>query len=565
MSSPVPIVSESTSSSCDLGRHNDLLAEDDASAVPRVLFNEDLLDNIVGFLHHSQYTDDPVSVARLARTSRRLQYTATRALWATLDSLVPLLKLIPGLTWNQHREEGGTVRWDVAEAATTPPDALALNTTRFECYSSLVKTFIWTDQDLAAEAFFFFLNALSEFGKPWLPAVRKFKDQSRDYLPPLVVFGAPTLQSLLVNGFITKEESLLDLLEELPERCAGLQQIHLMCTTDAMWSSVNSDFYPNVTTFLVRGIDGASLMGLRHLRTIVPIGWEGMSCLAHMPQLEQLEMFLFDLDFDGLDVQLLPANPFPSLTRVWLHMLELDDGFVELIDNIHSVHLNILQIQIAHKAPDVATTRKFFESVARSAFSRNLTKLCFLVQSTTQTEANPQSLQPPTSSIHTLQPLLLLDLEVLSIEVPRIFLYSEDIDDMAAAWPRLQGIKIRQTWHIVAPVEVHALLAFADCCYLEEIDFDVGMDDVPYELDHHPRPLTSVRYQSCRIVCRTKATYYYCVAYLDRLYPYATTQEALDKLWEYFDQLDSAQADEHSSSLVAGPSDDGYFEIFVPD
>ena len=77
----------------------------------RVLFNEDTFSMIVHFVHESGDHDGRASLARLARTAKGLHFTAVRTLWHTMNSLVPLFKLLqPTVKWQKKfRIYGGVL------------------------------------------------------------------------------------------------------------------------------------------------------------------------------------------------------------------------------------------------------------------------------------------------------------------------------------------------------------------------------------------------------------------------------------------------------------------------
>ena len=71
------------------------------SLVYRVLLDEDILYMIAREIYErvDGRGAGRVALARLARTARGFNLVATRVLWERMDSVAPLLKTIPGLSW----------------------------------------------------------------------------------------------------------------------------------------------------------------------------------------------------------------------------------------------------------------------------------------------------------------------------------------------------------------------------------------------------------------------------------------------------------------------------------
>ncbi|KAH9931440.1 uncharacterized protein B0H18DRAFT_1208799 [Fomitopsis serialis] len=556
--------SDITSSSRYPTHPDDFLAKYKTSAMYQVLFNPDLFEIIVRFLYGAEGLYDPSSVACLARSSRRLHPTACRVLWRDMDSLVPLLKLIPGFTWKQCREEGDEMRWE-ADASRPSSEALsqAVDTVKFERYSRYIKHFAWTGEDITSETLKFFVKTLSSLDKPWLPVLQVFTDQSLEDVPPLAVFGAPTLVDLCLTPTLAKEKTLANIFKELPSRCPKLRELHMLEPdpdsdseseqTDIPWLSKSRTFYSEFSNFLRMGVSERSLMGLRVLRMTSAIVWEDVVLLARLPRLEVVDVCL-SVERETTEFERLLPNSFPSLTQLWLALHQLDAAAMHLLDSIHSVCLSDLEMTIVGAAPDVTATRKFFERLVRSPFAGALTTLYFEVDEATQSMKSP-SIHPPTSSVHTLRPLLgLQNLRRLSIAFPRILLRDEDIEALASAWPRLQSIRIHQTWDGELPVGVQALSHFVvKCPDLEEIGFDVGLSDDERKFVHRgsPTSTSSVKRHHCRDLCPTEIGTYYVRAYLMVMFPNTSTQEDEEELFAYIARIPSEQSAQPQAADVA--------------
>ncbi|TFY62437.1 hypothetical protein EVJ58_g3867 [Rhodofomes roseus] len=521
--SPPSSPSKSTPSTCESAKRNNFLAKFKSSAIYKVLFIPDLCDIIVRFLYDPDRPETRVSVARLARTHPKLHHTASRILWGNMDSFVPLLKLIPGYTWRKDRDERGDTRWDVEEANTTGSKSsqTVVDTVRFEHHSRYVKKFIWTDKDLTPRTLSFFVNALSSLNKPWLPAVRVFDDLSLHSVPPFALVASPNLQDLWVTATLAKEEALMALFDELLSRCRDLQHLHIRepRRTDERGLGDSKVFYPAFTNFLRKGIDGKALMGLRTLRMTVPIVWEDIVSLARLPCLEGVDVALWIDPKLPTDLERLPPGSFPSLTRLWLDLPALNAEAEHLLDSIDSVCLADISMLITDVAPDAMRVCRLFEGLTKSPFRDALTRFFFVVSSASQESIVPGS-RTLASSTYTLRPLLRLrNLRCLDLGLPRITLCCDDVNALASAFPRLERIKVQQTWDGMTPVGVECLSAFsAKCPDLKHIGFDVWLG----------RTLCS-----CRVLCPDKFNYHCTVAYLMILFPGTATPELRAKYMQY--------------------------------
>ncbi|KAH9834884.1 uncharacterized protein C8Q71DRAFT_129940 [Rhodofomes roseus] len=479
----------------------------ESSPVYRVLFNEDLFENVVRLLLGLGKGRNHGSVASLACASREFMHTALRVLWERMWSLVPLLKTVPGLVWKSSPiNSGDGVQWHVV-VPQDDPTMLALDTAAFRRYSAYIKCFAWlTNDEITPGTFKFFGLALSSV-RPWFPSIRSlvwFERRMVVTLPPVWVFGVPSLEGFFITASRYEKWTLINILKGLPERCPGLQHLSIQNPVHPEDTRLeeSSDFAAAFTGFLHKCIEISSgAPNLRTLLSCVPIQWEDIMTLAQMPRLEELAIHVSKEE--PKDFEALPVFAFQGLLvlKLCLETLGGHGVVVRLLDGIGSLRLKDIDVSIAHVAPRERMVHQLFETLSRSAYRQAVERLVYKAAAH-QTDDSSQVL---SVSMCTLQPLLQLsNLASLSVTVPNLYLEMDDFCTLSKAWPHLTAIDLQQTAGITYIFPVDWLAPFA--LYSLKLKTITGIDvmeAIPGEslaaFTDAPNPATPVEAVACGV------------------------------------------------------------------
>jgi len=164
------------------------------------LVNADVLDYVFGHFTVDPETREAVQIRSYLRwaalSCRAFSRPALNALWRTLDSLLPLLKLLPSLKLVDHvYVVRGTIQED--------------DWTRFDSYARRVKEFVYHRDRISVDPSVYFYIAQSRTS-PMLPTLYRFRSSSSaPSIPDILLFLSSSLHRVeFVTGDRQQEPTI---------------------------------------------------------------------------------------------------------------------------------------------------------------------------------------------------------------------------------------------------------------------------------------------------------------------------------------------------------------------
>ncbi|OJT04497.1 hypothetical protein TRAPUB_4767 [Trametes pubescens] len=426
-------------------------------ATHRGLLISEITGNIVGWL---RATGRKKYLASLARTCKAFQEESTPALWEHLDSLSPLLQLLPPDAWSLLPDENVKFPFTI----THPQN---LDWTRFDHYAEYVRHFEWRGpqrtrwdipgpRDISSKA----LSALATYrptGQPLMPKLHTLFWEEHD--PELAfhpnLFLPPTILRLQLFSEVLNPSKVTPLLAEVGAACGNLTHLRMSVYDGKMpWTDADYDAFARI------------LRGMPKLEALEGYSDLSVSCveaLAALPKLATLELHTEDMNMDALATSAVSGARagqwFNALRCLRLGALYMDGNTTTFLAAIRSQGLQELKFLIEYE-PETHALKKRLRTLARSPYRHSLNIFDFFTTSPFQVDGA----EVPLDLEHALQPLYAFPhIRLLTIR-SRSFLAgaSRALHDIANAWPELESL-------VLASYKKDPVEAVAGCITLEDL------------------------------------------------------------------------------------------------
>ncbi|KAI0646228.1 hypothetical protein C8Q79DRAFT_909525 [Trametes meyenii] len=397
------------------------------SATHRCLYISEIFQEVVEELA-SQH--ERRALSQLSRTCKALNEVVVPALWRELDSLVPLLRLLPEDAWIE-------VPYVTGSSILQLKSPKRLDWTRFDRYAQHVRTLNWRERmDVSPLA----LSALPVYrqatGRPLLPKLREliWRETRSAYFSFIYQLLTPTIRRLRIMAcdHDLENDVMVALLDHASTVCTEVEVLEI-CSDDL------GDDMPTCNTAVGHAL--AQFLRLQQNLTQfwgeVYLSAECVRTLAELPKLELLELYVQHEETHSLATaaaQLSSEQPwFSSLRTLSLNVHQLDHDTEVLLGAIQSQTLAELLI-LTHCHPDTDTVHQHLEAVARAPYRRTLTGIQM------EYERQPWETDRPPVAIGTaLKPLYALpQMEYAIINAYSLVVDAPAIRDIANAWPALE-------------------------------------------------------------------------------------------------------------------------------
>ncbi|KAG6812432.1 hypothetical protein H0H92_002898 [Tricholoma furcatifolium] len=418
----------------------------------QVLTNEELLQRIFEEFPFEPFDEQMNNVTRshllrAALTCKAFVEPALNVLWKSINTFIPLFKLLPSFKIVQ---DDYVFRGPISDA----------DWQRYYYYARKVKEFIYPGfQDDSKVDNHAKVRLAQLWRSPLLPTLRRYTCYDVRSLGPFIhpLFMSPTLEFLKL-GFITdaQDASVGTLLSMLVDEVPRLRSLLLTGTL-----STPSLMY---------------VVQFKHLRTLDLLGMGEMidshflSLVSDMEELEELVIDVYNSPLSTFPV----SNGFRRLKK--LHVTAFHSTIEQLLlDLSDDVALESLGF-ITPPAPLPTTWESDFSSLVHTVMQRWLSSLRRITIDREWSSYMPLSL--PKSLICPL--FRLPNIEYFVISEFLVPFFDEDILELASAWPRLKHLHIPHDDHTTPRTSFSMLYTLAKCCpQLEHLEIPLDTRHLP--------------------------------------------------------------------------------------
>ncbi|KAI0366037.1 hypothetical protein BV20DRAFT_953207 [Pilatotrama ljubarskyi] len=421
------------------------MASPTLSATHRGLLLDEVFRCITSHLD-SDLVEKRTTLARLARTCRALNEAAILILWKRLDSIVPLLRLLPPAAWSERQVTRGRRVFRIT-------DSSQLGWTRFRHYARHVRELSWNLWPFLSElgsdvehATFSILCTHRPTLVPLLPELGSLSwdDRRPAYLGFIRLFFTPTLRTLrlaaaafdrqpraavamyrLVAQFCTQIERF----DVYPDRVDGSP---LACSRedgDALAQSLRTT--QNLTSFCMPMYLTASCV----------------EALAVLPKLAVLEFWIRPGDMTTVATLAARSSTagtpwFATLDTVLLNVERMDDDTMAFLRTLQSLNVKKISMTVlGDDRPETYTVLRHTGAIASAPYRDCLEYLEI------KFECNVPVAPPVPLNVNSLlRPLYQLSqIRAFTIEGPSIAVDAPALQSIANAWSQLKELAFIHT------------------------------------------------------------------------------------------------------------------------
>ena len=422
--------------------------------------NPDILDEICEYLHDEQDTQLDAEAARVSRrnllwvalTCKAFLEPALDRLWRSLDSLFPLLRILPSFTQSDETYVSFFF------LASYPPDeplslfifyrkVLRGNVTaedwaRFDWYARRIRKFCYTrDPDHLDIAMHVYFRIAQLRSTPLLPSLRHLHCPStsqNDFLiSGICLFLSPSLQTLQLENISNVEDKLCGtVLHTLATDGAQIEKIILRgrgLSKDTVWMAIR---FEHLNSLELSGMGEA-------------VNLEVVDKIGSLP-------WLVNLAIDFTDSSMAPLAQDIGLKDLNSLMITAPAPFIQaLLSHISTTQLETFVAVVPSNPP--ADKKEFLTNVV-DRWKATLRRIALVHQQLE--EAAVEHLH-----IDALAPLVpLRKLTYLRLEGYAIELTDENMSEMAMAWPEMDTLLLPFISAIHPRPTIASLRIFADRC-----------------------------------------------------------------------------------------------------
>ncbi|KAI0746694.1 hypothetical protein C8Q80DRAFT_1176804 [Daedaleopsis nitida] len=455
------------------------------SSTFRCLAVSEILETIAFDIYRS--TEGGRTLAGLARTCSWMHEFVIPVLWHRLDSLVPLLRLLPNDTWTEGCDltGQGNFRLVLKQLAERAHDRLDWR--RFDKYACHVRRFKW---DTRTDVSIFTLLDIPSWrgGRILLPGLTHLviQEDRSSYLSSLSFLISPTLTTVVLNT--TTDSCSPDVF---------LRDVHNNCTM-LTTLQISADRMVAFKGFVGHQL-AMSLQGLPSLHTVCcqsVISAECFIALGNLPCLAMLVVngitkedapLLRRAVQDGLSGL---STWFPALRELEWRMEEMDENTEAILQSFQTRQIDNLWLR-CEEPPSASALQKSMSAIARSPYKEGLLNLVVeYMRDPSDTDMQYEtSLQDPQETLEMVH--LPSALESLALSSPQLVSLVFDgihcaITDEAILWiattfPLLRSIYLGN--YNAAPQGEHNRLSFRalttvakNCSHL--LNLELRVDDI---------------------------------------------------------------------------------------
>ncbi|KZT64324.1 hypothetical protein DAEQUDRAFT_769787 [Daedalea quercina L-15889] len=445
-----------------LVRSNDDLSSDappptqcGPAACLRCLGIPELLDVILRDVYGQG--DGRGSIASFAVTSKEFHAGAIAVLWEEMETLVPLLNLIPPDVWNYVRkDEDPALAW---LRLPHPRDRIMRS---LEWYGQHIKRITW-DQDQGNDMYILQESTIGLLAYlpstiQLLPNVRSFEWTEHGPSAGLTLlntrsFANSLLQELMLDMALTEENPVASVLDVVRRQCPKLNTLRLVGEADA----------PLDVAVSVALADLIRSVGLVEFSCTCPLFDEVLVAVAQSPSLKSVEVKADWCTLDNAVISVLPYA-FPFVQDLTLRLEILDGSSLALLTKLKSDTLVNLSLHVTSEVYDDDLLIKHLVALTKAPFAETLRKI-ELHAWCMDSESDQDESNPCTVTLKTLQPLLRLrQLTHFSIYAKQFSLSSADIRTIAGAFPNVEALELMPTLVMGTEPSVEALQHLVELC-----------------------------------------------------------------------------------------------------
>ncbi|KAI0635077.1 hypothetical protein C8Q77DRAFT_675071 [Trametes polyzona] len=375
------------------------------------------------------------TLASLACTCKAMRDSADPFIWGKLDTLAPLLRLLPAGTWAEgQRPDNGKF------VMIAPP--VTLQWTRFQHYAQYVREFLWKDP---TDVSVFALHTISLSRpalQPLFPHLQElvWVESRSNYFPFVHMFFAPRIRTLRITPSEFHAPVIMSLLEHAGNVCKNIKDFEIGLS-GGNGDEDEVECKGAVGSALARFI--GRMTTLERVSVSVRLSETCVAALAALPQLtnltlvmdnETLETLAATKDANGAEPWV--RGPwFDSLEDLSLQVSEIGQGTMAFLGSIRSTSLRELLLVTDTIQPDTQTVRDHLRVVARSAYRDSLSSLQLEFSA-----RRPEDVVPVLDVGHAAQPLFghVRNLTTFIIRSDYLVVDALALKDIASAWPVLE-------------------------------------------------------------------------------------------------------------------------------
>ncbi|KAH9937940.1 hypothetical protein B0H21DRAFT_757902 [Amylocystis lapponica] len=412
----------------------------------RCLWIDEIFQHILSHLH--DLGKNGRSVASLSETCRSFRDAALPVLWSDLDSLVPLIKLLPPHTWHEVVDQHGTRHLELQSIET-------LDLTRVAQYAQFVKFFTWSyNEDVSITSLARVFSQILRLREHLFPNLRgiSWREDRKELFPYLSMMTGPGLLALRLDGSPEDHEMVAGVFSDIKTHCTELGLLDAINILDEP-KIINA-----LAEIMLSGVDSLLLVNTDYY-----LDSDGVCALAQMPQLDTARV---RIDSHALHGLVLPsARPnFSVLGALKVDLEVLDEGSLKLIQAIQSPKLETIVLRVASQPWNTDVLKEHLEALVQAPFSKVLQHLNLAFDRYFDDDIElPEDDAGVTGD--TLNSLLRLpSLVEINLSLARLSIDVPFLSVLARTYPNLEILNLSPTTADCGCVPLEALVHFAQHC-----------------------------------------------------------------------------------------------------
>ncbi|KAH9921785.1 uncharacterized protein B0H18DRAFT_1105844 [Fomitopsis serialis] len=323
----------------------------------------ELFDLIVRAVHGEG--EGKRSVANLAVASKEFYAGATAVLWEEMDTLVPLLTLIPYGMWMQVRDDG-----NAPQRSQHLIHSQDWSTSRVVWYGQHIRRLVWSNdlhkqlpESQAVELLTYLPTTLKLLPNLLSFAWTEHRPAVSRLLKPKL-FTNPLLQELSLDMALTDREPMATIFDVVRSTCPKLSRLRL----------TGDPSEPLDVAVSVALADLVRTARLVEFRCTSPLFDDVLLAVAESASLQYVDIKANWYTLDDMVVSALPSRCLPSVRDLSLQFEALDASSLALLEKLGSTSLANLGIHITAEVYENDMLIKHLAVLTKAPFTSSLRK-----------------------------------------------------------------------------------------------------------------------------------------------------------------------------------------------